>query len=161
VLFYVPHLLRHRTSAFKVISERPMILTSKCRVLDEGTTTTYFNVLGLTQPAQAVLELTTFWMLNESVTNRLQLLWTVGRIFYIAHQSPWHINIQFSNKYLFHSLLWPKHIFKLAFTLCQEFSDFLSFPLYEKQGLYVLILIQFVLHYVTKFKYQLFSLLSS
>ena len=43
-------MLRHGTSVFKVISERPVILTSKCRALGEGAITTYFNVLGLTRP---------------------------------------------------------------------------------------------------------------
>jgi hypothetical protein len=42
----VPHLLRHRTSVFKVISERPVILTSECRALGEGAITTYFKRLG-------------------------------------------------------------------------------------------------------------------
>jgi hypothetical protein len=37
----VPHLLRHGTSVFKVISERPVILTSECRALGEGVITTY------------------------------------------------------------------------------------------------------------------------
>jgi hypothetical protein len=41
----VPHLLRHRTSVFKVISERPAILTSECRALGEGAITTYFKRL--------------------------------------------------------------------------------------------------------------------
>jgi hypothetical protein len=31
---YVPHLLRHRISVFKVISERSVILTSVCRAVD-------------------------------------------------------------------------------------------------------------------------------
>ena len=48
--FYVPHLLRHGTSVFKVISERPVILTSKCWALGEGAIPTYFHVLGLTRP---------------------------------------------------------------------------------------------------------------
>jgi hypothetical protein len=39
--FYVPHLLRHWTSVFKVISERPVILPSECRALGEGAITTY------------------------------------------------------------------------------------------------------------------------
>jgi hypothetical protein len=43
--FYVPHLLRHGTSVFKVISERPMILPSECRGLGEGAITTYFKRL--------------------------------------------------------------------------------------------------------------------
>jgi hypothetical protein len=32
-VLYVPHLLQHWTSLFKVMSERPVILTSKCRTL--------------------------------------------------------------------------------------------------------------------------------
>ena len=46
----MPHLLRHGTSVFKVISERPVIVTSKCQALGEGAITTYFHVLGLTRP---------------------------------------------------------------------------------------------------------------
>jgi hypothetical protein len=42
---YVPHLLRQRTSVVKVIFERPTILTSECRALDEGAITTYFKRL--------------------------------------------------------------------------------------------------------------------
>jgi hypothetical protein len=41
----MPHLLRHRTSVFKVISERPVILTSECRALGEGAIATYFKRL--------------------------------------------------------------------------------------------------------------------
>jgi hypothetical protein len=41
----VPQLLRHRTSVFKVISERPVMLTSECRALGEGAITTYFKRL--------------------------------------------------------------------------------------------------------------------
>jgi hypothetical protein len=37
----VSHLLLHGTSVFKVISERLMILTSKCPALGEGAITTY------------------------------------------------------------------------------------------------------------------------
>jgi hypothetical protein len=37
-----------------------VIFTSKCRAPGEETITTYFNVLGLTRPARAGLELTTF-----------------------------------------------------------------------------------------------------
>jgi hypothetical protein len=33
---YVPHLLRHVTSVFKFISERPVILTSECLAFGEG-----------------------------------------------------------------------------------------------------------------------------
>jgi hypothetical protein len=39
----VPHLLRHGTSVFKVISERPVILPSECRAVSEGAITTYFK----------------------------------------------------------------------------------------------------------------------
>jgi hypothetical protein len=41
----VPHLLRHGTSVFKVISERPVILNSECCALGEGAITTYFKCL--------------------------------------------------------------------------------------------------------------------
>ena len=41
----MPHLLRHGTSVFKVISEIPVILTSECRALGEGAITTYFKRL--------------------------------------------------------------------------------------------------------------------
>jgi hypothetical protein len=34
-VFYVPRLLRHRTSIYEVISERPMILKSICRALSK------------------------------------------------------------------------------------------------------------------------------
>jgi hypothetical protein len=44
--FYVPHLLQHGTSVFKVISERPVIFTSECRTFGEGGSTTYFKGLG-------------------------------------------------------------------------------------------------------------------
>jgi hypothetical protein len=60
---------------FKVISERPVILPSECRALGEEAITTYFkrlNVLGLTRPAQAGLELTTYRLLSESTTTRLR-----------------------------------------------------------------------------------------
>jgi hypothetical protein len=42
----VPHLLRHGTSVFKVISEKPVILPSECRAVGEGAITTYFKRLG-------------------------------------------------------------------------------------------------------------------
>jgi hypothetical protein len=41
--FYAPHLLRHETSVVKVISERSVILISRCRALGEGTITIYFK----------------------------------------------------------------------------------------------------------------------
>jgi hypothetical protein len=70
----VPHLLRHGTSVFKVISERPVILTSKCRAHGEGAITTYFTSLGLTRLARAGLKLTTYRLLSESSTTRLRQL---------------------------------------------------------------------------------------
>jgi hypothetical protein len=39
-------LLRHGTFVFKVISERPVILTSECRAFGEGVITTYIKRLG-------------------------------------------------------------------------------------------------------------------
>jgi hypothetical protein len=41
----VPHLLRHGTSVFKVISERPVILPSECCALGEEAITTFFKRL--------------------------------------------------------------------------------------------------------------------
>ena len=68
----MPHLLRHGTSVFKVISERPVIPSSECRALgEEAVITTFLNVLGLTRSARAGLELTTSRMLSESNTTRL------------------------------------------------------------------------------------------
>jgi hypothetical protein len=43
----VPHLLRQGTSVFKVISERPMNLTSECCALGEGGITTCLKHLAL------------------------------------------------------------------------------------------------------------------
>jgi hypothetical protein len=42
----VPNLLRHGTSVFKVISEKPVILSSEYCALGEGAITTYFKCLG-------------------------------------------------------------------------------------------------------------------
>jgi hypothetical protein len=68
----VPHLLRNRTSIFKVISERPVILTSECRAIGEGAIATYFKcILSVTRPARAGLELTTSRMLRENTTTGL------------------------------------------------------------------------------------------
>jgi hypothetical protein len=61
-----------RASVFKVISERPVILTSECRALGEGAITTDFNVFGLSRLARAGLELTTSRLLSESTTTRLR-----------------------------------------------------------------------------------------
>jgi hypothetical protein len=41
----VPHVLRHGTSVFKVISERTVILTSEYRVLSELAINAYFKCL--------------------------------------------------------------------------------------------------------------------
>jgi hypothetical protein len=41
----VPHLLLHRTSVFKAISKRLLILTSVCRDFGEGAITTYLKRL--------------------------------------------------------------------------------------------------------------------
>jgi hypothetical protein len=70
VLSYVPHLLRHGTSVFKVTSERPVILNVKCS--SEGAVTTYLNVLGLTRPARSGLELTI------GITRQGLYHWTAG-----------------------------------------------------------------------------------
>jgi hypothetical protein len=69
--FYVPHLLRQRTSDFKVIFGRPVILTSECRALGEGPITSYFIRLRFDVSAREEVELTTSWMLSESTTSRL------------------------------------------------------------------------------------------
>jgi hypothetical protein len=67
----VPHILRPGISVFKVISKRPVILTSECRALDEGAITSYFNVLGLMQPARVELDLMTSRIQSKSTTTRL------------------------------------------------------------------------------------------
>jgi hypothetical protein len=43
ILYYVPLLLRHGTSVFKFISERPAVLSSDCRSLGKGFYTTVTN----------------------------------------------------------------------------------------------------------------------
>jgi hypothetical protein len=68
---FTPHLVRHETSVFKVISERLVILTSECVLLAKEQLLPIFNVLGLTQPARAELELNTSRTLSESTTSRL------------------------------------------------------------------------------------------
>ena len=61
------------TSVFKVISEILVILSSACRALgEEAITIPILNVIGLTRPARAVLELTNSRLLSESTTTRLQ-----------------------------------------------------------------------------------------
>jgi hypothetical protein len=47
----------HGTSVFKVISERPVILTSKCRARGKGAITTYFKRPRLHAAGTAGLEL--------------------------------------------------------------------------------------------------------
>jgi hypothetical protein len=69
----VPHLLRHGTSVFKVISERPVILPSEWRALAKGQSLPILNVLGLTRPARAGLELTIYRLLSESTTSKLSI----------------------------------------------------------------------------------------
>ena len=54
---------------FKVVSERPVILSSECRALGEEAITTYFKRL---RYDAAGLELTTSRLLSESTTTRLQ-----------------------------------------------------------------------------------------
>jgi hypothetical protein len=66
------HLLRHGTSVFKVISERPVILPSECRVHGKDAVIPILNVLDLTRPARAGLELKTYRLLSESTTARLR-----------------------------------------------------------------------------------------
>jgi hypothetical protein len=88
--FYVPHLLRHGTPIYKVPSERLVIFSSNCRAPGEGLTiTTYFNVLGLTWPARAGLELTTFWSQGGSSTTEplrpvKNLKWYLNKIMTIS-----------------------------------------------------------------------------
>jgi hypothetical protein len=67
----VPQLLRHGVSVFKVIYERPVLLTTKVCVFGEGAITTDFNDLGLTWPVRAGLDLTTSRMQSKSSTTRL------------------------------------------------------------------------------------------
>jgi hypothetical protein len=68
----VPHLQQYVTSVSKVTDERSMIFTLKCHALGKGATFTIdFNVLGLTWPVQAGLELTTSRMQSESATTLL------------------------------------------------------------------------------------------
>jgi hypothetical protein len=65
----VPHILRHGTFGFKVISERRMNFTSECRALCEGAITIFNALIGLT--ARTGLEFTTSRMLSENTTTRL------------------------------------------------------------------------------------------
>jgi hypothetical protein len=65
----VPHLLRHGTSVFKIISERRLIFTSVLVTKEQSLP--ILNVLGLKRRARAGLGLMTSWMLSESTTTRL------------------------------------------------------------------------------------------
>jgi hypothetical protein len=61
----VPHLLRHGTSVYKFISERPVILTSECRVLGEGAITTYFKRLKFDATGTILMQIVTRLKLLE------------------------------------------------------------------------------------------------
>jgi hypothetical protein len=75
------------TSVVKVISERPVILTSENAVLlAKEQSLPILNVLGLTQPARAGLELTTFLMLSESTTTGVMRLITVHYLNHFIRQ---------------------------------------------------------------------------
>jgi hypothetical protein len=67
----VPHLLRHGTSIFKVISERPVIFTSECHALGEGAITTYFKHLRFDAAGLSGAQTHDTQMLSESTTTRL------------------------------------------------------------------------------------------
>jgi hypothetical protein len=67
----VPHLLRHRTSVFKVISEKPVILTSDCHALGEGANTTSFKRLRFDVAGTSGAQIHNPRMLSESTTTRL------------------------------------------------------------------------------------------
>jgi hypothetical protein len=69
-----------------------VIITYECRAVGEGAITTYFNVLGLTRPAQAGIGLATSWMLCESATTRLYAV-TPSSFFKIAE------NVHVKSKY--------------------------------------------------------------
>ena len=75
--FYVPYILWHGISVFKVISERPVILTS-CHALGEGAITTYIKCLAFDEASMHVLlgvkrEHYTTWLLllNERKVNTI------------------------------------------------------------------------------------------
>lgn len=59
----LPH---HRTSVFTVISERPVVLISKCRALGEEANTTHVYVLGLSE-----VWTHGFQLISERSTNEL------------------------------------------------------------------------------------------
>jgi hypothetical protein len=56
---------------FKVISERPVILTSECRALGEGAITTYFKRLRFDAADTSGARTHDLWMLSESTPTRL------------------------------------------------------------------------------------------
>jgi hypothetical protein len=57
---------------FKVISERPVILTSECRALGEGAITAYFKRLRFDAAGPSGARLTTSRLLSESTTTRIR-----------------------------------------------------------------------------------------
>ena len=89
-IFIVPHLLWHGASVFKVISERPVsaVLLAKEQSLP------ILNVLGLTRPVRAGLQLTNYRLLSESTTTRLRQL--AGSIFLRKCRN----NIQISSSHI-------------------------------------------------------------
>ena len=107
----MPHLLRHGTPIYKVPSERPVILTSKCRASGEEAITTYFNVLGLTRSARAGLELTTFRSQGgSSTTEPLRPVKSMGRVCF-------NVNIyKICNCFLLHNTITSKCIYHLMDT---------------------------------------------
>jgi hypothetical protein len=64
----VPHLLRHGTFVFKVISQRPVILASVFRARVEGAITTYFKRLRFDVAGTGGAELRTSRLLSECTT---------------------------------------------------------------------------------------------
>jgi hypothetical protein len=76
----VPHLLRHGTSVFKVMSERPVILPSECRALGEGAITTYFKRLRFDAAGPSGARTHDLPFANESTTTRLHYLTVYGII---------------------------------------------------------------------------------
>jgi hypothetical protein len=70
----VPHLLRHGTSVFKVISERPVILPSECRALGEGAITTRLTTTLYNESDDFDFAILNFSFLCSTVIYHFQLL---------------------------------------------------------------------------------------
>jgi hypothetical protein len=68
---FMCHTYCDRGPLFKVISKRPVILTSECRALGEGAITANFKHVRFDADGTTGLELTIFRMLSESTTTRL------------------------------------------------------------------------------------------